>query len=81
MSSRESSTGYSDPRDASSNYSTIINQNTFRAYKSKDHKGERIERENARGQNSVTYNHHARGFDQNAPSPSYGDSKAYRRTN
>ncbi|KAI1159997.1 hypothetical protein F5B18DRAFT_545219 [Nemania serpens] len=68
MSSRDSSTG---------SYTTVVTQDKFRSHKSKDYRGDRIERETTNGRNVVTYNHHARGFDQNPPSPSYNASSSY----
>ncbi|KAJ8130948.1 hypothetical protein O1611_g2680 [Lasiodiplodia mahajangana] len=64
MASRDSSTG--------SSYSAHVQ--TFRAYKSKDHQGEQITRISSSGIPAVTYNHRARGYEANAPSPSYHDS-------
>ncbi|KAI1746767.1 hypothetical protein F4782DRAFT_536096 [Xylaria castorea] len=66
MSSRNSSAGSGY---ASSNYTTVVNQDTFRSHKSKNHQGERIERE-SQGKHSVIYNHNARGFEKDAPTPS-----------
>ncbi|KAI0466200.1 hypothetical protein F4859DRAFT_519394 [Xylaria cf. heliscus] len=74
MSSHTSSAGYVG-RD-SSNYSDVVSRNTFRSHKSENHQGERIERESHSGR-SVIYNHKARGYDKDAPSPRYGDSSSY----
>ncbi|KAI1309934.1 hypothetical protein F5Y03DRAFT_392817 [Xylaria venustula] len=77
MSSRDSSTsgGSSD----SSGYTPVVRQETFRAERSQNHRVERIERTTAHG-GSVTFNHHARGYEHGAPSPNYGHSSAYRKS-
>ncbi|KAI0449082.1 hypothetical protein F5B21DRAFT_509529 [Xylaria acuta] len=73
MSSRTSSVGYGSSGDP-----TVIVQGTFRSHKSKDHRGERIERE-SHGGRSVVINHNARIFEKYAPTPSYSDSSSYRK--
>ncbi|KAI2638345.1 hypothetical protein GGS21DRAFT_488420 [Xylaria nigripes] len=52
--------------------SVVIRQDVFRSYKSKDHQVGMVERINAKGDVVAIYNHHARGYDKDAPSPSYG---------
>ncbi|KAI0098654.1 hypothetical protein GGR51DRAFT_577007 [Nemania sp. FL0031] len=46
----------------------------FRAFKSKDAQGTLQQRINPDGRASVTYNHRARAYEPNAPSPGYTDS-------
>ncbi|KAI0517078.1 hypothetical protein F5B22DRAFT_125716 [Xylaria bambusicola] len=73
MSSSNSSSNYG------SDHSTILSQSTFRSQKSQDHRGERTERQTSHGKRVVTYEHHAKGYDQYAPTPSYGQSTTYGR--
>ncbi|KAI8950637.1 hypothetical protein F4801DRAFT_579315 [Xylaria longipes] len=75
MSSRTSSVDFGHN---SSNYSTVVRQDTFRSHKSKNHQGARIERE-SHGGRSVVYNHNARGFEKDAPTPDYHASSSYRK--
>ncbi|KAI1183016.1 hypothetical protein F5B17DRAFT_155721 [Nemania serpens] len=72
MSSRDSSTGSSS--------TGAVRQDNFRSSKSKGYRVERVEREISNGTHVVTWNHHARGFDQHVPTPSYSDSSAYKKT-
>ncbi|KAI1111019.1 hypothetical protein F5Y14DRAFT_454432 [Nemania sp. NC0429] len=74
MSSRESSIS------SGSGYPPVVTQNKFRSHKSKDYQGDRIVRQTSTGGHVVTYNHYARGFDQDVPTPRYSDSSAYKKT-
>ncbi|KAI0976849.1 hypothetical protein F4678DRAFT_456125 [Xylaria arbuscula] len=78
MSSRDSST--SGGSSGSPSYAPVVTQETFRAERSQNHRGERIERTTGHGGGSVTFNHHARGYERHAPSPNYSHSSAYRKS-
>ncbi|TGJ82798.1 hypothetical protein E0Z10_g5959 [Xylaria hypoxylon] len=82
MSSRNSSASYvnSSGSSGSSGYSTLVSQDTFRSHKSKNYQGERFERE-SHGSRSVTYNHNAGSYEKDAPTPSYGQSTTYGKSN
>ncbi|KAI0108857.1 hypothetical protein GGR51DRAFT_111372 [Nemania sp. FL0031] len=64
--------------DSSNGSSHYANVQTFRAFKSKDHQGESVERANTDRMPSITYNHRARAYEPNAPSPRYTDSSSYK---
>ncbi|GAW21176.1 hypothetical protein ANO14919_106940 [Xylariales sp. No.14919] len=72
------SSAYNSSYAGSSDY-PIVRQDTFRSQKSKDHKGDITERQ-SHGSHSVIYNYHARGYEQDAPTPTYSQSSYKRHT-
>ncbi|KAI0509465.1 ankyrin repeat-containing domain protein [Xylaria bambusicola] len=66
---RSTSSGSGSGSYLSSGYSTVVRQDIIRTYKSRNRQSERIERTTSNGR-LITYNHHARGYEKDAPCPS-----------
>ncbi|KAI1823021.1 hypothetical protein F4861DRAFT_540419 [Xylaria intraflava] len=85
MSSRSSSTSHSSSSHSSNGHndsgSVVTRQDVFRSHKSKDHHGTLTERVYPDGRRVAIYNHHARGYEEDAPTPDYGNSSNSRRAN
>ncbi|KAI0536071.1 hypothetical protein GGR58DRAFT_407294 [Xylaria digitata] len=79
MSSRNSSAHSISGAGSSGGSSTIVSHGIFRAHKSENHQGERTERQSHGGSRTTIYNHHARGYEEAAPTPGYGQSTTYPR--
>ncbi|KAI1357664.1 hypothetical protein F5Y08DRAFT_143776 [Xylaria arbuscula] len=81
MSSAGGSTYYTGSSGSSGHSSTVINESTFRSHKSENYKGTSIERERLHGRTTKTINHRTGGYEHGAPTPSYGQSTSYGKTN
>ncbi|KAF2964959.1 hypothetical protein GQX73_g8619 [Xylaria multiplex] len=70
MSSRNSSADYSSGAGSAGYSSTVVSHDIFRSHKSKNHQGESTERQHHDGSRTIIYNYNARGFEEDAPTPS-----------
>ncbi|KAI0428927.1 hypothetical protein F5Y09DRAFT_343232 [Xylaria sp. FL1042] len=72
MSSRNGSSQSGSSRSSTPS----VRQDTFRAHNSQNYMGDLTERRTSHGE-SVTFNHHARGYEHGAPTPTYHSSRTY----